>query len=79
MPAIVENFVADQVMLKRAYHGNAAAGCGGFTLNLHAVAVCELGQVLDMAAEQCLVRGNHVLAVRERVFGNPRLRGVRRQ
>ena len=36
----------------------------------HAVAVCELGQVLDMTAEQCLVRGNHVLAVRERVFEN---------
>ena len=34
------------------------------------VAVCELGQVLDMAAEQCLVRGNHVLTVRKRVLEN---------
>ena len=56
-------------MLKRAYHGNAAS-CGSFALNLHAVAVCELGQVLDMAAEQCLIRGNHVLAVCKRVLEN---------
>ena len=64
-----QNFVADQVVLERAHHGNAAS-CSGFALDLHAVAVREFGQVLNMTAEQRLVRGNHVLAVRERVLEN---------
>ena len=56
-------------MLERTHYGNAAS-CGGFALNLHAVVVRELSQMLNVTAEQRLVRRYHVLAVRKCVLEN---------
>ena len=57
-----QDLVAHQVVLERADDGDTAAAAG-LALDLHAALARLLGERLDVAAEQCLVGGDDVLAV----------------